>query len=270
MSRNFSNTVKIPDISLELSKEKLNAPFVLQPPKNKEALISVQSLTKSFGKGKKKLVAINNVSINFNKNENVALLGANGAGKTTLVEIVAGINLPTSGKVEYHYDYINSFQEGIGIQFQDSSYPVGLKIKNIVEFMVEVYKVKITKPELNEMIENFGLKPFWKKQARSLSGGQQQRLNILLALLHRPKIVFLDELSTGLDISIRSKIQSFVKDYCKKYNINIVLVSHNVEEVELLTDRIIIMQKGVIKVDISKKNAVKKYGSVYNLLKQYI
>lgn len=264
------NSKQLSDIYLDVSTEKLNAPKVISKPRKLNPLIAVEHVSKVFGKGKNAIHAVKDLSLNIFDKENLALLGANGAGKTTLIEMIVGINKPTSGKIHYNYKYRNSYQEGIGVQFQDSSYPIGLKVKNIVEFMIEVYDVKINDKELKHMIKMFGLEPFWKKHARSLSGGQQQRLNVLLALLHKPKVVFLDELSTGLDISVREQIKTFVYDYCKMNNINIVLISHDIAEVNLLCDRIVIMQKGQIKVDIYKDEAIKKFGSIEKLLRKYI
>ena len=103
-----------------------------------------------------------------------------------------------------------------------------------------------------------------------MSGGQQQRLNILLALIHKPKLVILDELSTGLDISVRNKIIDFIILYCQKFKIQILLISHNMDEVEKITDRIIIFQKGVLKVDLKTTDVITNYQSVENLAKKYI
>lgn len=260
----------IREIDLDASKEKANAPKLFSTPRPAKHLIEINNLDKSFSKGKKKTHALKDVSLKINQNENMALLGANGAGKTTLIEIVVGANKQDSGTVKYNYHYVNNFQEEIGIQFQDSSYPWSLRVRSIVNFMVSVYDIGITKETLKRMVKMFGLEKFWNRQARSLSGGQQQRLNILLALLHKPKIVFLDELSTGLDISVREQIKAFVKEYCKVNGINIVLVSHDVNEIDQLCDRIVIMQLGEIKVDMYKDEVIKKFGSIEKLLNQYI
>lgn len=260
-------------IELSQNKKTLKQDFIIdqnQDHKDNKPILQVNNLSKHFGYGDKKIQALNNVSFTLYENENVALLGANGAGKTTIIEIISGINTPSSGEIEYLFDYENNFQEKIGIQFQDSLYPKGLKIKDILRFIVDVYNIDLNPRELEQIVEAFGLKEFYNKKAKSLSGGQQQRLNILLALIHKPKIVILDELSTGLDISVRSKIINFIISYCKKFNIQIILISHNMDEVELIADRILIMQKGQLKVDLFKKDVIKKYKSVQNLAELYI
>lgn len=260
------------DIHLSQNEECLEQETIIDNNQshNGAVFIDIKNISKTFGIGDKKFYALNNISFKLYENENVALIGANGAGKTTFVEILSGVHLPSSGNIEYLYDYENNFQEKIGIQFQESIYPSGLKVKNIIRFIIDVYNIDINKSELNQIVEAFGLKDLYNKNAKSLSGGQQQRLNILLALIHKPKLVILDELSTGLDISVRNKIIDFIILYCQKFKIQILLISHNMDEVEKITDRIIIFQKGVLKVDLKTKDVITKYQSVENLAKKYI
>lgn len=259
-------------IELEQNSNTLEQKYLIDENQKHDGnpILEVKNLSKHFGVGDKKITALNDVSFTLYENENVALLGANGAGKTTMIEIIAGINKQSSGEIKYLFEYNNNFQEKIGIQFQDSQYPKGLKIKDILTFIIDVYDIDINPKELEKIVESFGLKEFYNKKAKSLSGGQQQRLNILLALIHKPKIVILDELSTGLDISVRSKIINFIIEYCKKFKIQIILISHNMDEVELIADRILIMQKGKLKVDLTKKDVIKKYKKVQNLAELYI
>lgn len=260
------------NVNLELQEEKINAPAIIDENMHHagKPLIEIVNLTKSFRKFRQNKVAVKSLNLTFYENENVALLGSNGAGKTTTVEMIAGIIQPTSGTIKYNFSYKNTFQERIGVQFQDSSYPPGVVVADVVKFIVNVYDVDLNPLELDQMVQNFGLKKFYNEEVRSLSGGQQQRLNILLSLIHKPKIVFLDELSTGLDISVRTKIVGFVKEYCSKAKIQIVLVSHNMDEVSEICDRIVIMQKGEIKVDLWTKDVIARYQSVNELAKKYI
>ncbi|MGL5732843.1 MAG: ATP-binding cassette domain-containing protein, partial [Metamycoplasmataceae bacterium] len=179
----------------------------------KKVLIDVVNLRKDFGKLKHAKTVLQNITFKIREGEALGILGANGAGKTTLVEILAGLNKQTSGEVNYLFDYKKSYLEEVGIQFQESSYPPGLSVKEIIAFVIEIYGTKIDDNELNALIHIFGINEFYKKHASSLSGGQQQRLNALLALIHKPKVLFLDEISTGLDITIRTKIKDFIKVY---------------------------------------------------------
>ncbi len=225
---------------------------------NHKKVIEVKNLYKSFGNGENKKVVLNNINLDIYEGENIALLGGNGAGKTTLVEILAGLNKPTSGKINYLFDYKKSFQEKIGIQFQDSSYPPAISVKEVIKFMINIYGSKMNKDELNALIKIFGIDEYYKKRASKLSGGQQQRLNVLLALIHKPHIIFLDELSTGLDISIRTRIKNFIQEYSIENNMLIILVSHDMGEVQQLCQRMIFLKNGQIVVNDLIKNLVKK------------
>lgn len=261
------------NVNLEQSSEKLDAPVLIDETMvhSGKPIIVLNNLYKRYVNGKKKTkVAVNKINLIFYENENVALLGANGAGKTSTLEMIAGIMPMTSGKIEYLFPYKNTFQEGIGIQFQDSSYPPGISVSDVIKFMVDVYNVDLNASELDQIVNAFGLKQLYHQKVKSLSGGQQQRLNILLALIHKPKVVFLDELSTGLDISVRTQIIQFVKKYCEQFKIQIVLVSHNMDEVQQICDRVIIMQSGEIKVDLWMKDVIAKYGSISELASRYI
>ncbi len=231
-------------------------------------IIEIKNLNKSFNHQKNHV--LKNISVDLYEKENVAILGGNGAGKTTFVEILAGINKPDSGTLKYNFEYKNSFQEKIGIQFQDSSYPKGISVKSVINFILEIFKSKLSKDEINGLINIFGINEFYYKKASSLSGGQSQRLNCLLSIIHKPNFLILDELSTGLDVTIKSKIKNFMKNFCKENNITILLVSHDMEEIQYLADRIIIFKNGEIFVDAKLKNIIKKFGSLSKCVDIYI
>ena len=252
----------------EDEEEDPNSTAVLKP------LIAIKNLCMVFKRKKVgKVYAVNNISFDINYLENIAFIGANGAGKTTTVEIIAGINKPTSGTIDYNFKYKKSFQEQIGIQFQDSSYPRGITVKNVIEFMRDaqgVDKERMSDEEFDELLDVFKIKEFYNLGASKLSGGQQQRLNVLLSLMHKPKVIFLDELATGLDIQIRHKLEEFVQQWTSKHKITIVLVSHDMIEVEKMTNRIVLLQNGIIKVDMYLDEVHYQYGSVDNLVRRYI
>lgn len=240
-------------------------------PNHDNKLLVVDNLAKEFGKKEKKVKAIKGISFTIYEGQNVALLGSNGAGKTATVEILVGINKPTSGKINYYLsDRESDKLKHIGIQFQDSTYPSHLSVKSIIRFIKDAYHSKLTDKQLNEMIDQFGIKSFYKNHASSLSGGQRQRLNILLALLHKPKLVILDELSTGLDINIRNQIKKFIKQYCNENNMTILIISHDVNEISYLADRLIIMDKGKIVVDVLKDQLIKEKLDLEEFITKYI
>ncbi len=235
-----------------------------------EYLIEAHNITKSFVVQKTKINANDNISINFKTGEPVAILGSNGAGKTTFIEMMIGLNKPDSGYFQYNYKSKVNYQESLGIQFQDSSYPVGLKCKDIVLFLKNAYNINITDEELATLIKEFGVDAFYNKGARSLSGGQQQRLNLLLSIMHKPKLVFLDELSTGLDIKIRTSIKKFIKTFAEENNMTIIVISHDMSEVDYLTERIIVLQKGKIVVDRQKSDILNEFENLEIFLEPYL
>ncbi|MDK2819324.1 MAG: ATP-binding cassette domain-containing protein [Mycoplasmataceae bacterium] len=237
---------------------------------NSEYLIEAHNITKTFIINGTKFNANNDISINFKAGEPVAILGSNGAGKTTFVEMMVGLNKPSSGYFQYNYKSKINFQESLGIQFQDSSYPAGLKCKDIILFLKDAYQIDLDNDELNKLIEEFGVDKFYNKSAHSLSGGQQQRLNLLLAIMHKPKLVFLDELSTGLDIKIRTTIKKFIKKFAEENNMTIILISHDMAEVDYLTKRIIVLQNGEVVVDRKKSEIEAEHKDLETFLEPYL
>jgi len=258
--------------SIELIRDRKSLNFIETPLRgNKKVLIDVSHLHKEFGTKKKKIVAIEDSTFKIREGEHLALIGENGVGKTTTVEILEGLNKYDGGKVSYFLgEKDDKSHDQIGIQFQDSSYPPGISVKRIIKFVADAYGANISKEDLSNLLKVFGVESFYTKNASSLSGGQQQRLNVLLALIHKPKVVFLDELSTGLDITIRTEIKNFIKAYAARNNITIVLISHDMNEVQDLAERIIIMKKGKIVVQIYKDEIIKKYGNFEKFVSEYI
>lgn len=240
-------------------------------PTNKKILIEVNNLKKIFtplfNKSKIK-IALDDVSFTIYENENTAILGANGAGKTTLIEIICGLIKPTSGNISYKWT--SNYKHQIGVQFQNSIYPDNLSVADIIKFIIKLYNVPKNEIELKELINIFGINSFYRKNASSLSGGQIQRLNTMLALIHNPKIIFMDELSTGLDIKIRTKIKQFIKNYSIKKNMTIVIISHDIEEIEYLTEHIIFLKEGKKIFDDHKEKIIQKYGTLANFLEKYV
>lgn len=246
------------------SKKVKNDTYYKSNPKSKY-ILEVDDLCKSFKINNKTIIHANNhISFKLEKNKNLAILGANGAGKTVLTELILGIDKPDKGTISYNYKFNKTFKEGIGIQFQDSVYPYGIKTKDVVNFFINAYKLKLSNEEKNELIDKFGVRDYWNKNISNLSGGQKQRINLLLAIIHKPKIIFLDELSTGLDIKIKSDIKKFIKEFAKKNNINIIIVSHDMQEVMYLCDEIIILREGKIIERTTTKDVIKKFGKDFD------
>ena len=229
-------------------------------------IIEVKDLIKKFGNK----VANNKISFDVYKGERLGIIGANGAGKTTLVEQLIGVSKPTKGEIKYNFKYLKTPQERMGMQFQDSSYPEGLTVKDIIDFSLEIYGSQLKKSELMDMLKKFQIEDFYRAKAKGLSGGQQQKLNVFLAIIHKPEIVILDEISTGLDISAREEIIGYIDEITTKEKMTTILISHQMAEIERLCSRIIVLSKGKILYDDSIVNLKKKFKSLELLARDVI
>lgn len=229
-------------------------------------VLNVKNITKKFGS----FTAVDKISFKVMKGERIGLIGANGAGKTTISEIIVGITKPTSGEIEFGFDFVDSPKEGIGMQFQQSTYPSGLTVKDIVSFARNLRKLEMTNEELKKLLSVFQMDEFFNRKVRSLSGGQRQKLNILLSIIHNPRLVILDELSTGLDISAREEIIQFTDKLLTKKEISAILISHHMSEIRALCSKVVVLDRGQV-VDIKTiANIEKEHGSLENYSKKII
>ena len=205
-----------------------------------EIAISVDGLNKSFGSRR----AVENVSFSVAGGEVFGLLGANGAGKTTTIECILGTKQADGGKVSIlgmHplKDRKKLFQQ-VGVQFQESAYQDKITVRELCEVTQSLYAIPTG---YRELLRQFGLSDKEKCAVSELSGGQRQRLFITLALIPNPRVVFLDELTTGLDARARREVWRCLSDM-KRKGLAILLTSHFMDEVEALCDHILILKKG--------------------------
>lgn len=135
---------------------------------------------------------------------------------------------------------------------------------DMLKYYLETFNVEINVGQLNELLNTYQLSAAKNKNVMFLSGGQQQRLNILLSVIHKPDLVFLDEVSTGLDIEVREEIFEFLEENIVKKNVAMVLVTHNMSEIEHFCTRIIYMHNGDIIEKRTVEDVVKEYGSVHD------
>ncbi|MFA6027751.1 MAG: ABC transporter ATP-binding protein [Patescibacteria group bacterium] len=203
-------------------------------------VIEVKNLVKSY----KKLNAVDGISFYVNEGEVFGLLGENGAGKTTTLEIIEGLRKATQGEVKVlGHDVkheLNDIKEQIGVQLQSTAYYHFLTLREILNLFASFYKKSIDPEELLHIV---GLKHKAKVYVNALSGGQRQRFSIIASLVNDPKIVFLDEPTTGLDPIARRRLWELITKI-KSQGKTIVLTTHYMEEAEMLCDRIGIMDKG--------------------------
>ncbi|WP_432400440.1 ABC transporter ATP-binding protein [Wukongibacter sp. M2B1] len=202
--------------------------------------VKIHALCKAYGN----IQAVNNVSISVKSGEVFGLLGANGAGKSTTIECVLGTKEFDSGSISilgmHPQKQRKKLYQKVGVQFQESSYQDKLTVAELCKVTQALYKQPT---DYAELLEQFDLSDKCKSQVNELSGGQKQRLFIILALIPNPEVVFLDELTTGLDARARRKVWKGLLDL-KKKGLTIFLTSHFMDEVQALCDRICILKKG--------------------------
>ncbi|WP_181833204.1 ABC transporter ATP-binding protein [Bacillus taeanensis] len=205
-----------------------------------EKMIEVDGLVKRYGSH----TAVNGVKFSVNAGEVFGLLGPNGAGKTTTIEMLVGLRKPDEGTARLAgFDIrkkINSVKEVIGVQLQSTSLFELLTVEEIMKMYASFYPTHVSIPQL---IEDMLLTEKKKDRIKGLSGGQKQRLAIALAIIHDPKIVFLDEPTTGLDPQARRTLWNIIENL-KARGKTIVLSTHYMDEAHVLCDRIGIMDQG--------------------------
>ena len=202
--------------------------------------IQVENLKKSYGAS----VAVERISFEMQRGEVFGIVGPNGAGKTTTVECLSGLRKPDSGTVRVlgldPQKDGRKLRERVGIQLQQTALPDDLKVWEALDLYASFYEAGAVPQPL---LEQWGLGE--KKNARfeSLSGGQQQRLFIALALVNKPELVFLDEITTGLDPQARRLTWDLIREI-KAGGTTVVLVTHYMDEAEKLCDRVAIVDHG--------------------------
>jgi ABC-2 type transport system ATP-binding protein len=205
-----------------------------------EPIITVQNLRKTFGA----TVAVDNVSLTVRRGEIVGILGPNGAGKTTTVETLAGLTRPDAGQVEIlgHDPQRDpaAVRQVLGIQLQESRLPAKIRVEEALRLYASFYP---DPADVDELITLLGLEEKRRTAFDDLSGGQQQRLSIALALIGRPQVVVLDELTTGLDPRGRRETWALV-ERVRDSGVTVLLVTHFMDEAEHLCDRIVVIDAG--------------------------
>lgn len=202
--------------------------------------IVVKNLTKKYGG----YTAVDNLSFCVRKGEVFGLLGANGAGKSSAIECILGTKKMDSGEVGIlglnPIKQRTALFERVGVQFQEASYQELIKAEELCEITASVYKAP---RDYESLLDEFGIADKRKAYVKELSGGERQRLFIVLALIPNPEVVFLDELTTGLDARARREVWNILMKL-KKQGLSILLTSHFMDEVEALCDEILILKKG--------------------------
>ena len=208
----------------------------------KKILVEIKDVHKSF----KDIKAVNGIDLTIYEGQFLGLLGPNGAGKTTLIEMIEGIQEPDSGKVNImgkHWKGNEAYLHRIiGISFQETKFMDKLSVKETLDMFASFYDLEESRIE--EVLSLVNLQTKKKSYTVNLSGGQRQRLALGVALLHKPKILLLDEPTTGLDPAARREVWNILEKLKREENISMILTTHYMEEAEFLCDNIVIMDQG--------------------------
>ncbi len=217
-------------------------------------ILKVENLTKTYGKGLNKVVALDNVSFTVNKGEFVAIIGASGSGKSTLMHLIGGVDKPTSGKVyidgvdiyNMNSDALCIFRRRqIGLIYQFYNLIPILNVLENITLPSSLDNKEVSKEKLEEIINLLGLEKRLKHLPNELSGGEQQRTAIARALLNEPALVLADEPTGNLDSKASLEIMEILKTSNKKYKQTIIMITHNLELAKE-ADRIIKIADGKI------------------------
>lgn len=205
-----------------------------------EQCIMVSHLTKSFS-GRK---VVDDLSFEVKKGEVFALLGHNGAGKSTTIDMILELKTPDAGEATIlgmnASKHRKKVFEKVGVQLQHTSYPGLMKVK---EACMEYASLYAFPDDYNVLLQTFGLSDLKNSYISKLSGGEKQKLSVVLALISNPEIVFLDELTTGLDVAARREVWKTLR-HLKENGLTIFLTTHYMEEAQALCDRVCLIRSG--------------------------
>ncbi len=212
---------------------------------NQGLALAVSGLTKAYGS----LVAVDGISFMVARGEVFGILGPNGAGKTTTLEMIEGLRRPDGGQVLVEgvpsWPDPRKVKTLIGVQLQSTALFDNLTVREMLVLFASFYDLFPEPAELTDLLERVGLSEKERSMVRELSGGQQQRLSVALALVNHPKVVFLDEPTTGLDPQARRRLWDVIREI-NRAGMTVILTTHYMEEAAVLCDRVAIMDNGSI------------------------
>ncbi len=208
-------------------------------------VVTADHVTRRFGD----VVALDDVSLTVGAGELVGLLGPNGAGKSTLLSLISGQRKPDAGTVRLFGGDPRDARSrvGLGLTPQETGLPATLKVREVVDFVGGHYPDPVP---TGELLDQFGLADLAGRQTGAMSGGQKRRLAVALSLVGRPRVVLLDEPTTGLDVGARQALWDAIRAYHAGGG-TVLLTSHYLEEVQVLAQRVVVIDQGVVKADDS-------------------
>jgi len=223
--------------------------------------LEVKNLVKKF----KSTIAVNNISLEIEKNNTLGLLGPNGCGKTTSIGMMLGLITPTSGEIFIDGIKLNSENRINLLSLMNfaSPYvelPKKLTVRQNLEVYARLYGVSNKVERIEELVEDLNLSKFLDKNTGELSSGQKNRVSLAKSLINKPKLLFLDEPTASLDPDVGDFVREYLEKYKNKNELTMLLASHNMKEVERLCSKIIMMKQGKIVDEGTCEELINKHG----------
>ena len=204
-------------------------------------MLKIQNVKKTFINSKK-FTALRETTFEVNKKEIVSIIGKSGCGKSTLLKLISGLEKTSNGMIELNGKIIDRPDEKIAMVFQEPRLMPWLNVYDNIKISLLNKKKDDQEQIIMAMLDNLNLKEYFNMWPKELSGGMAQRVSIARALVKKPEVLLLDEPFSALDSFTKKKLHEFVKLLWKKFNLTIVLVTHDIEEAISLSDKIIILK----------------------------
>ena len=228
-------------------------------------MLKIQNVKKTFINSKK-FTALRETTFEVNKKEIVSIIGKSGCGKSTLLKLISGLEKTSNGIIELNGKIIDRPDEKIAMVFQEPRLMPWLNVYDNIKISLLNKKKDDQEQIIMAMLDNLNLKEYFNMWPKELSGGMAQRVSIARALVKKPEVLLLDEPFSALDSFTKKKLHEFVKLLWKKFNLTIVLVTHDIEEAISLSDKIIILKNENIDNEENVKTIeIKRPRENYNL-----
>jgi ABC-2 type transport system ATP-binding protein len=235
----------------------LSAGFALQV---MEPVIETRKLTKRYDE----IVAVDELNLIVGKGSVTALLGGNGAGKTTTLSMLLGLLTPSSGEIFiFGEDFVGNRFHALSRMNFSSPYvdlPQRLTVRQNLNVYAKLYGFRNVAPVVDRLARDFDLTDFLDRRLRRLSSGQKTRVSLAKAFVNEPDLLLLDEPTASLDPETASWIRHFLKSYCKERGATILLASHDMREVELICDDVLLLRRGKLVERGSPEDLLKRFG----------
>lgn len=216
----------------------------------KETVIEIKNLKKSFGN----LTVLNNISLQLHKEENLVILGKSGSGKSVLIKCIVQLLQPDEGTISVFGNEVNAdiyeIRKKIGFLFQSGALYDSMTVKQNLEFPLRRLKKELSDSEIDakvlEALENVGLEDVLNQMPSQLSGGMKKRISLARTIIIDPEIILYDEPTTGLDPVTADEISTLINDIQKKFKTASIIITHDIECVRTVADRIIMIKDGEV------------------------